>query len=242
MNESREPNSRLIEIKNLEVSYTTGSYVKKAVNDVSFDIFKGDLTVIMGSSGCGKTSLLNAIGGMLTPSAGSIIYRNTDIAAMNRSQLSRYRRNSVGFIFQHYNLIPNLTAKENVDTAIAIVKNPIPALDSLEMVGLREKAGKYPGQMSGGEQQRVCIARAISKNCELILCDEPTGALDTENAMQIIRILDFLAHKQGTAVVLITHNPAFSGIAEHYIEMSNGKIIKNLYNDNPASIDSIVLK
>ncbi len=239
MNENQSEHDKLLIVKNLDITYTTGSYIKKAVDNVTFNIYKQQLTLVMGASGCGKTSLVNAIGGLLTPSAGTIHYKDTCITDMGRTRLSKYRKDHVSFIFQHYNLIPDLTAKENVDVAGAIVENPIPSLDALEMVGLRDQANQYPGQMSGGQQQRVCIARAIAKNSELILCDEPTGALDTENSIQVVKLLDSMAHEHGMAVVIITHNPALKDLAEHYIEMSDGKIIKNIHNCNAKSVDGI---
>lgn len=220
----KSPNEALINVNDLEVTYDNGSIKSKVIKGISFCINKGELCVLQGASGCGKTTTLNAISGMLTPSGGSIMFRGKDIAGMNKKELATYRRDSVGFVFQHYNLIGDLTIAENVELASGLSESPMDTMEALSLVGMENEANKYPSQLSGGQQQRACIARAIAKRSELLICDEPTGALDTENSSIVVRILRDLAVKQGIAVVMITHNPAFALIAHHCIVMSDGKI------------------
>lgn len=219
----------VVEVKGLCVDYKTGKLVNRAVNNVNLQICEKEFTVIIGASGCGKTSMLNAIGGMLTPAEGSVIWKDTDIVGLNEKERTAYRRNDVGFIFQRYNLIGDLTARENVEVAASIVKNHLSAEEVLKMVGLEDKINSYPSQLSGGEQQRVCIARALVKQPKLLLCDEPTGALDTVNADSIIGILQSLAKESGIAVVMITHNPNYVIYADHCISMQNGCIEEEVF-------------
>lgn len=229
-------------VKDLCVDYKTGSRISHVVKGVSFGICKDELMVVLGASGCGKTSMLNAIGGMLTPSQGSVLWNGNDVAKMSDKQKTEYRRNTVGFIFQQYNLIPTLNAVENVNVAAAMVKDPLSLKEVFEMVGLSDKMNSYPGQLSGGEQQRVCIARALVKKAKLLLCDEPTGALDSKNAENIMRIPQHIAKEHHIPVVVITHNPQLSVLADHYLFMSNGKIENEFYQPFPISADNLTLK
>ena len=235
-------NPTVVSVKDLEVSYRHDGFVTKAVRGVSFDICANELAVIEGASGCGKTSLLNCVGGMLTPSAGSILFNGKDVARMNRAELAEYRRDSVGFIFQHYNLIADLTVEENVAIAATIGKESMSVNEALRMVGMDTKADRYPTQLSGGQQQRVCIARAIVKRSDFLICDEPTGALDTENSSQVIQILQSLAKEQGIAVIMITHNPLFSLIADHCLKMSDGMIVEEIRQPFPLPAKELQLK
>lgn len=219
--------SPVLSIKNLVVEYKTGQNVTTAIKGLDLDICRGEFSLILGASGCGKTSLLNVMGAMLTPKQGQVLYDGKDITKFSREQASNYRKETVGFVFQQYNLISDLNAKENIEVASSLVEGAYPAKQVLDMVGLSSKAKNYPGQMSGGEQQRVCIARALVKKPKLLLCDEPTGALDTENAIRVMEILQNLVKQHNIPVVMITHNPDFSSLADHYILMSNGKIVED---------------
>lgn len=226
----------VVRVKDLVVEYSTGLHKTVAVDKISFDICEKEFTVILGASGCGKTSLLNSVGCMLTPKSGEIIYNGENITKYNNKKATQYRCDTVGFIFQQYNLIPDLTAKENVEVASALVKDSFKSKEVLDMVGLSKKQKNYPGQMSGGEQQRVCIARALVKKPSLLLCDEPTGALDTTNAIAVMKILQSLVKENDVPVVMITHNEEFVSLAQHYILMSNGKIVEE--HRNPFSINA----
>ena len=210
--------------ENLCVDYPHGKSFLRAINHVNLEIYEKEFTVIIGASGSGKSSLLNVLGGMLTASEGSVWWRNTSVTNMTEKVRTAYRAKTVGFVFQRYNLISDLTAEENVEIAASLVRNPLSSSEVLELVGLKDKAKSYPSQLSGGEQQRVCIARALVKRAQLLLCDEPTGALDTENAMHVIRILKNISKEQGIPVVVITHNPNLVVLADHCITISNGKV------------------
>ena len=198
-----------IEFKNVKKTYKMGDIEIKALNDINFSVNKGEFCVLLGSSGAGKTTLLNMLGGMDTVTSGNIYLDGREITALNKRKLVEYRRFDVGFVFQFYNLIPNLTAKENVEIAAMLCKNPIPADEALEMVGLKERMLNFPSQLSGGEQQRVAIARALAKNPNLLLCDEPTGALDYKTGKAILKLLYDLSKKNNTTVIIITHNDMF---------------------------------
>lgn len=216
----------VISVRDLCVDYRNGQYINRAVDHISFDIRKDEILVVLGASGSGKTSMLNAIGGMITPASGSVMWNGQNIATMNNRQKVMYRRNTVGFIFQRYNLIPTLTAKENVQVAASMVDNPLDIEAVFKDLGITEIMKSYPGQMSGGEQQRVCIARALVKKPQLLLCDEPTGALDTKNAENIVSLLQQIAREQHIPVVIITHNPSLTEKADHCLYISDGKIEK----------------
>lgn len=228
-----------IELNHVYKYFTVGDNKITANNDINFDIDKGELVIIVGASGAGKTTLLNMIGGMDKASKGEINIDGKNLTNLSAVQLTKYRRNDVGFVFQFYNLIPNLTALENVELAAEIAQDPIDAKTALENVGLSNRASNFPSQLSGGEQQRVAIARAIAKNPKLLLCDEPTGALDYKTGKSILKLLQNTARNLGTTVVIITHNGAIKPIADKVIELKDGQI-KDLYlNKNPLNIDEI---
>lgn len=229
----------VLKVRNLEMAYQKDV---KIIKGIDLDICENEFTVILGSSGCGKTTMVNAIGGMLKPTGGEVIWNGKDIAVMNDKERTAYRRDAVGFIFQHYNLISDLSAKENVNVAASLVNNPMPVEAALTMVGLADKAGRYPGKMSGGEQQRVCIARAIAKRPQILLCDEPTGALDPENSIRVMKILQDLVKEQHIAVVMITHNTAFRCLADHCVVMSAGNIVEDVRQPFPRYADSLQLR
>lgn len=233
---------KVIQIKDLVVEYKSGNTITRAVDKVNLDICSNEMTIILGSSGCGKTSLLNCVGGMLTPTSGQILWNGKDITKFNDSQKTEYRRDAIGYIFQQYNLIPDLTASENIETAACLIKDPPPTIEMLDIVNLQNKGNNYPSQMSGGEQQRVCIARAIGKRPQVLLCDEPTGALDTKNAIMVMQILQDLATENGIPVVVITHNPEFADLANHYVLIRDGKIIEEKNQDNPKKAKDLEFK
>ena len=210
------------------VDYQNGKLVNRVVKNVDLNIYEKEFTVIVGASGSGKSSLLNVLGGMLTPSRGKAFWHDTPISDMTEKERTAYRGSTVGFVFQRYNLISDLTAEENIKIAASLVKDPLPVSEVLEMVGLSDKAGSYPSQLSGGEQQRVCIARALVKRAKILLCDEPTGALDTENAASIIKILKNIAKNNAIPVVVITHNPSLVVLADHCITISNGMVVEDI--------------
>lgn len=228
-----------IEFKNVKKTYKMGDVEIKALNDISFAVEKGEFCVLLGSSGAGKTTLLNMLGGMDTVTSGNIYLDGREITSLNKRKLVEYRRHDVGFVFQFYNLIPNLTAKENVEIAAMLCKNPINADDALEMVGLSERKQNFPAQLSGGEQQRVAIARALAKNPNLLLCDEPTGALDYKTGKSILKLLYDLSKKNNTTVIIITHNQAIAPMADRIIKIKSGQIESNEINENIVSIDDI---
>ncbi len=238
----RSFNETLISVKDLCVEYRAGQQITRAVNSVSMDICQNEFTVIFGTSGCGKTSVLNAVGGMLSAASGSILADGADVTKMSRRELTAYRRDEIGFVFQHYNLIPELTAEENIRIAAALVKDSLSPGEALALVGLDGMGGKYPGQMSGGQQQRVCIARALAKKPRILLCDEPTGALDTENAKHVIAILKQTAARRGLAVVMITHNPDFAPLADHCFVLSEGRVIREIRQPFPLSAADIAIR
>lgn len=228
-----------IEFHNVSKSYGSGNAQINALSDVSFEIDRGEFCVLLGSSGAGKTTLLNMLGGMDTITGGSIWFDGKEISSFGKRELITYRRHDVGFVFQFYNLIPNLTALENVEIAAQLCKNPIPAKDALAMVGLTERADNFPAQLSGGEQQRVAIARALAKNPHLLLCDEPTGALDYVTGKAVLKLLYELSHERGTTVIIITHNQAIAPMADRIIRIKSGKILSNEINGNVTPIDEI---
>ena len=228
-----------IEFKNVKKTYKMGDIEINALNDISFFVEKGEFCVLLGSSGAGKTTLLNMLGGMDTVSSGSIYLDGREITALNKRKMVEYRRFDVGFVFQFYNLIPNLTAKENVEIAAMLCKNPIPAEKALDMVGLSDRLQNFPAQLSGGEQQRVAIARALAKNPNLLLCDEPTGALDYKTGKAILKLLYDLSKNNNTTVIIITHNQAIAPMADRVIRIKSGQIESNELNENVVSIDEI---
>ena len=228
-----------IELKNVVKSYTMGDVTIYANNGVNFKVNKGEFTVIVGASGAGKTTILNMLGGMDTPTSGTILVDGHNIATYDDKQLTDYRRDDIGFVFQFYNLVQNLTALENVELASQISKDPLNSLDILDRVGLGGRKDNFPAQLSGGEQQRVAIARAIAKNPKLLLCDEPTGALDYQTGKSILGLLRSMCDNYGMTVIVITHNSALAPMADQVIHLKNGKVEKQEYNEHPESIDNI---
>ena len=228
-----------IEFKNVSKIYKTGEVEVRAVDDVSFEIEAGQVVVVLGASGAGKTTILNLLGGMDTLTSGSIIVDGRDISKASDKELCTYRRYDIGFIFQFYNLVQNLTAYENVELARQICKDPLDAEDVLEMVGLKERAHNFPSQLSGGEQQRVAIARAVAKNPKLLLCDEPTGALDYLTGKQILKVLQDMATIHHITVIMITHNSALANISNTIIKVKSGKITSIIKNEKPMRAEDI---
>ena len=228
-----------IEMKNSYKRYKSGQSEIIANNDISFEIEKGELAIILGSSGAGKSTVLNILGGMDTNDEGNVLIDGKDISRFNEKELTNYRRNDVGFVFQFYNLVPNLTAKENVELASEIVKDALDATEVLQSVGLGERIDNFPAQLSGGEQQRVAIARAVAKNPKLLLCDEPTGALDYHTGKQVLKILQDMVRKEGATVVIVTHNQALAPIADRVIHMHDAKIRDVVMNANPQNIETL---
>lgn len=228
-----------VEFKDVGKTYHMGEVAINALHDASFEIEKGELVVIVGPSGAGKTTLLNILGGMDTLSVGDVYLDGAKISAYNKRQLTNYRRTDVGFVFQFYNLIGNLTALENVELANQICKNPLNAAEVLKNVGLEERMKNFPSQLSGGEQQRVAIARALAKNPKLLLCDEPTGALDYQTGKAILKLLQDTGRKTGMTVVIITHNGALTAMADRVIKVKNGTVSSVETNDHPMDIAEI---
>lgn len=228
-----------IEFENVTKCYGSGDAQVRALNGVSFGISQGEFCVLLGSSGAGKTTLLNMLGGMDTVTSGKIEFDGKDISHLKKRELIDYRRHDVGFVFQFYNLIPNLTALENVEIAAQLCDDPIPADKAISMVGLTERANNFPAQLSGGEQQRVAIARALAKNPRLLLCDEPTGALDYVTGKSVLKMLYDLSRERQTTVIIITHNQAIAPMADRIIRIKSGEIQANEINPDVVPIDQI---
>lgn len=228
-----------VEFRNVGKTYRMGEIEINALQDASFDIEKGELVVIVGPSGAGKTTLLNILGGMDTLSSGQVFLDGREVSALNRKQLTEYRRQDVGFVFQFYNLIGNLTALENVELANQICRDPLDAAQILQEVGLGARKKNFPSQLSGGEQQRVAIARALAKNPKLLLCDEPTGALDYQTGKAILQLLQATGRRTGMTVIIITHNSALTAMADRVIRVKNGTVAAVEINRNPQDISEI---
>ena len=228
-----------IEFNQISKEYITGETKIKALDEASFIVEKGEFAVVLGSSGAGKTTALNILGGMDTATSGKLIVDGNDVTKYSKQQLVGYRRTDIGFVFQFYNLVPNLTALENVELAVQVCKDALDASETLDKVGLGERKGNFPAQLSGGEQQRVSIARALAKNPKLLLCDEPTGALDYNTGKQILQLLQDTCRREGITVVLITHNSAIAPMADRLIRFKSGKVIEMSVNKNPVSIADI---
>ena len=228
-----------IEFKDVCKSYTMGEVEIKALDNINFSIDKGEFVVILGASGAGKTTILNLLGGMDTVTGGSIKVDGKDISGANDKQLCEYRRHDIGFVFQFYNLVQNLTAMENVELARQICKNPLDSNLVLEMVGLENRQSNFPSQLSGGEQQRVAIARAVAKNPKLLLCDEPTGALDYVTGKQVLKVLQDMSVEHNMTVVMITHNAALADMGQKIIKVRSGKIEDIIINENPKKVEDI---
>ncbi|EOH86517.1 ABC transporter ATP-binding protein [Enterococcus pallens] len=228
-----------VEVQHVSKRYKMGESVITANDDLSFNIKKGELAVILGPSGAGKSTVLNILGGMDAPDEGKILIDGTDIAQFNDKQLTAYRREDVGFVFQFYNLVPNLTTKENVELATEVSPKALDPEEVLKQVGLDHRLNNFPAQLSGGEQQRVSIARALAKNPKLLLCDEPTGALDFETGKQILKLLQNASRVQGNTVLIITHNSALAPMADRVIRINDAKVRSVEVNEHPISIDEI---
>ena len=228
-----------VEFKNVGKTYHMGQIDIDALHDTSFSVEKGELVVIVGPSGAGKTTLLNILGGMDSLSQGTVVLDGQEVSRFNKRQLTNYRRQDVGFVFQFYNLIGNLTALENVELASQICKDSMDASQVLEEVGLGDRMKNFPSQLSGGEQQRVAIARALAKNPKLLLCDEPTGALDYQTGKAILKLLQDTGRKTGMTVIIITHNSALTAMADRVIKVRNGTVISEKTNCNPVDVAEI---
>lgn len=228
-----------IEFNNVSMEYKTGETSIKALDEASFHVEKGELAVILGASGAGKTTALNILGGMDIPTSGQILVDGNEITKYDKKKLVGYRRSDIGFVFQFYNLVPNLTAMENVELAVQVCKDALDVSEVLDKVGLSERKGNFPAQLSGGEQQRVSIARALAKNPKLLLCDEPTGALDYNTGKQILQLLQDTCRKENITVLIITHNSALAPMADRLIRFKSGKVIDVTCNENPTPISEI---
>ena len=226
-----------VKLQDITKIYKMGEVEIRAADRISFAINKGEFVVIVGPSGAGKTTVLNILGGMDTATSGKLIVDGEDITAYNAKQLTGYRREDIGFVFQFYNLVPNLTALENVELALQICRDPLDAREVMEEVGLGDRLDNFPAQLSGGEQQRVSIARALAKNPKLLLCDEPTGALDYNTGKAILKLLQNMCRERGMTVIVITHNQALAPMADRLIHIKNGQVSKMELNENPMSID-----
>lgn len=229
----------MVKMLNVTKKYVLGEQEIIANNQINFEIKAGELCVILGPSGAGKTTILNILGGMDVATSGQIIIDNEDISKYNQKKLTHYRRHDVGFVFQFYNLMPQLTALDNVEIASEIGKDPLDAKEVLKLVGLDERMHNFPSQLSGGEQQRVSIARAIAKNPKMLLCDEPTGALDIETGKHILKLLYNTSKLYNKTVIIVTHNQAIAEIADRVITVRNGKVDKNMHQPKPKSIDEV---
>ena len=230
---------KFVVLQDITKIYKMGEIEIRAADNISFSIDKGEFVVIVGPSGAGKTTVLNILGGMDTATSGKLLVDSEDITAYNSRKLTEYRREDIGFVFQFYNLVPNLTALENVELALQICRDPLDAKEVLEEVGLGDRLNNFPAQLSGGEQQRVSIARALAKNPKLLLCDEPTGALDYNTGKSILKLLQNMCRERGMTVIVITHNQAIAPMADRLIHIKNGQVSQMELNENPISIDDI---
>ena len=228
-----------VELRDVKKIYKMGEVEIRAVDGISFTIQRGEFVIIVGPSGAGKTTVLNILGGMDSATSGRVIVDGRDVAKLNGRNLTAYRRDDIGFVFQFYNLVQNLTAQENVELASQICRDPLDAFSVLDDVGLADRAGNFPAQLSGGEQQRVAIARALAKNPKLLLYDEPTGALDYQTGKQILKLLQDTCREKDMTVIVITHNSAITPMADHVIEIKNGQVGREFYNENPLPVEQI---
>ena len=228
-----------VKLKNVTKIYQMGEVQIRAVDGIDFSIDKGEFVVVVGPSGAGKTTVLNILGGMDKASGGEVLVDGKDIAGYSQKQLTGYRRNDIGFVFEFYNLVPNLTALENVELALQISRNPLDAKTVMQEVGLGDRLNNFPAQLSGGEQQRVSIARALAKNPKLLLCDEPTGALDYQTGKAILKLLQDMCRERGMTVIVITHNSALTPMADRVIRIKNGKVSEMYRNEHPVSVETI---
>ncbi len=231
--------SEFIEFKDVKKVYKMGEVEIEALSGVNFSIKKGEFVVIAGASGAGKSTILNILGGMDTPTSGEIFVDNSEISKYSQKELTTYRRYDIGFVFQFYNLVQNLTVVENVELATEICKNPLDIMETIEAVGLKDRKDNFPAQLSGGEQQRVAIARALAKNPKLLLCDEPTGALDYNTGKAVLKLLQDTCRKYKMTVVVITHNLALTPMGDKVIKVKNGKVSSITINENPTPVERI---
>ena len=236
--ENKAP-EHFVEFRNVRKVYQMGKVSIEALHDVSFAIEKGEICVIVGPSGAGKTTLLNILGGMDVLTSGQVLLDGAEVSSFSKRELASYRRYDVGFVFQFYNLIQNLTAVENVELATQICREPLDPMDVMEQVGLRDRARNFPSQLSGGEQQRVAIARALAKNPKLLLCDEPTGALDYVTGKQILKLLQDTARRTGMTVIIITHNSALTAMADRVVRIKSGSVAEQYLNERPMPVEQI---
>ena len=239
MAKDRDFEKDFVRLKNVSKIYRMGEVEIRAVDNIEFAIDKGEFVVVVGPSGAGKTTVLNILGGMDTVTSGDVLVDGENIAKYSQRKLTGYRRDDIGFVFQFYNLVPNLTAKENVELALQICKEPLDAVQVLKEVGLGNRLDNFPAQLSGGEQQRVSIARALAKNPKLLLCDEPTGALDYQTGKAILKLLQDTCRQKKMTVIVITHNSALTPMADRVIKIKNGKVSKMYLNENPEPIENI---
>ena len=228
-----------IEFRNVSKIYKMGEVEIRALDDISFEIEKGEFVVVLGNSGAGKTTILNILGGMDTVSSGHVVVDGNDISQATDRELCDYRRYDIGFVFQFYNLVQNLTARENVDLAVQLCKDPLDSRSVMKMVGLEDRMNNFPSQLSGGEQQRVAIARAVAKNPKLLLCDEPTGALDYKTGKQVLKVLQDMNAREGMTVIMITHNGALADMGQKIIRVKSGQIESVTLNEHPMDINDI---
>jgi putative ABC transport system ATP-binding protein len=233
----REP---LFRARDLTKVYTTGEVEVRALDGVSLDLYSGELIVLLGASGSGKSTLLNILGGLDVPTSGTLTYRGNDLTTADEEELTRFRRDSVGFIFQFYNLIPSLTARENIALITDISRDPMDPQDALDLVDLNDRGDHFPSQMSGGQQQRVAIARAIAKRPEVLLCDEPTGALDVKTGITVLEAIEQVNREIGTLTIVITHNAAIAEMADRVIHLSDGRVVEIHQNTHRRPVNSIV--
>lgn len=232
-------NKKILQVNNVTKDYRMGEVTVQALRGVSFDLFAGEFAVILGPSGSGKSTMLNILGGIDTSTSGSVIYKGKDICAVSERELTKYRRIAVGFVFQFYNLIPNLTARENILLATELSENPIPAGALLESIGLSDRSNHFPSQLSGGQQQRVAIARALSKNPDILLCDEPTGALDFATGIQVLRLLKDFNSEYGKTVIIVTHNAPIANMGDRVFYIKDGLVDRVTCNPRPVSPEEV---
>jgi putative ABC transport system ATP-binding protein len=230
----------LLRLRNVDKTFQMGEVAVRALREVTLEIFRGELLAMVGPSGSGKSTILNIIGGLDTVTSGEVWFHDRALERLSGAELTRYRRDTVGFVFQFYNLVANLTARENIMVATEISRNPMPVEEALRLVDLEDRMDHFPAQMSGGEQQRVAIARALAKNPELLLCDEPTGALDFTTGKRVLRLLIDLKNRLGTTVVMITHNAALARAADRVIRLRSGQVVETLVNAEPIPPEDIV--
>ena len=231
--------NEFVQFEHVKKTYHMGDVEIHALQDATFTVGEGELCVIVGPSGAGKTTLLNILGGMDTMTSGKILLGGEEISSYSQKKLTSYRRHDVGFVFQFYNLVPNLTALENMELAAQICKDPLDAAEVLTSVGLEHRMANFPAQLSGGEQQRVAIARALAKNPKLLLCDEPTGALDYNTGKAILKLLQDMSRQRGMTVIIITHNSALTAMADRVIQVKNGMVVSQVINEHPISVEDI---